>query len=228
MCFGIKLPENFDYPYITKSVGEFWRRWHITLSSWFRDYMFYPLERARRGKAYWSQHLNVILIFLVTGLWHGFTLNFLVWGGIHGVAIALENAFLGKLLKKLPGIVQQAYAVAVVGMAWIFFRASEFAFAINYIRSMFNPNKVYYALALKDLQPIEGFTWFIFAVGVIFSFPVIETISSKLKLAGGAEKDRLADKLVAAASDAALLLLFGIAMAVSFGGTFSTFLYENF
>jgi alginate O-acetyltransferase complex protein AlgI len=94
---GITLPENFNYPYTAQSIGDFWRRWHITLSTWFREYVFYPLER-RRSK-FTNQQINLIIVFLLTGLWHGPTLTFLAWGLIHGLAIAFESAGGGRWMK---------------------------------------------------------------------------------------------------------------------------------
>ena len=92
---GFKFMENFNYPYISRSMTEFWRRWHISLSSWFRDYLFYPLER--RGST--PQAFNILFVFLMTGLWHGLTLNFAVWGLLQGLAIALERGRFGGWLR---------------------------------------------------------------------------------------------------------------------------------
>jgi len=112
--FGLTLPENFDHPYIAKSIREFWHRWHITLSNWFRDYLFFPLGRSTRKFSQYPRFLNVWIVFVLTGLWHGFTWTFLIWGLIHGVAISLENGAWGWLLAKLPGAVQTMYAFLVV------------------------------------------------------------------------------------------------------------------
>ena len=97
---GFRFVENFNYPYISRSISEFWRRWHISLSSWFRDYVFLPLEFARRGTVRFRQQTNILVVFLLTGLWHGVTLNFVIWGLIHGLALALEMTGFGRWLKK--------------------------------------------------------------------------------------------------------------------------------
>ncbi len=97
---GFRFVENFDYPYISKSIGEFWRRWHISLSSWFRDYVFLPLEFVRRKSKFFRQQTNILVVFLLTGLWHGFTLNYLLWGALHGLALASETTALNRWLKK--------------------------------------------------------------------------------------------------------------------------------
>jgi alginate O-acetyltransferase complex protein AlgI len=98
MMIGFRLPENFDFPYIAQSIGEFWRRWHITLSTWFREYVFYPLERRRFRWA--SQQINILIVFLLTGLWHGFKPTFIFWGLLHGCALAIESLGFGRWLKQ--------------------------------------------------------------------------------------------------------------------------------
>ena len=97
MMIGIRLPENFDFPYIAQSISEFWRRWHMTLSTWFREYVFYPLERRRFRWA--GQQMNILIVFLLTGLWHGFKPTFIVWGLLHGFAIAVESLWFWTLAK---------------------------------------------------------------------------------------------------------------------------------
>lgn len=94
LMIGIRLPENFNFPYIAQSISDFWRRWHITLTTWFREYVFYPLERRRFKWA--GQQINILFVFLLTGLWHGFMPTFIVWGLLHGVAMAFESAGLGR------------------------------------------------------------------------------------------------------------------------------------
>ena len=179
--FGIKLPENFDFPYITRGIGEFWRRWHITLSNWFRDYIFFPLERIRRGKAAWLQHANVLVVFLLTGLWHGVTPNFIIWGLLHGVVIALENSKgIGGWIKKLPAFLQHSYAMGVVMVGWVFFRTESFLVALRYLKRMFTFKFSSAPIPLEFFDPIEGLTWTAFFVGVIFAMPVKGFLKKKL------------------------------------------------
>ena len=97
---GFRFPENFNYPYISTSITDFWRRWHITLSNWFREYVFYPLERRRREMPALSQSLNILIVFLLTGLWHGVTLPFILWGLLHGLALVVERGRFGAWLSK--------------------------------------------------------------------------------------------------------------------------------
>ncbi len=143
--FGIELMENFDAPYLSGSVAEFWRRWHISLTSWFRDYLYIPLGGNRRGEL--RKNLNILIVFLVSGLWHGASFNFIAWGGINGVyqiigsylrkpRIALKNA-LGIDDDSLgSGIIKTVITFLLVDFSWIFFRAGGFGMALEVIRSI--------------------------------------------------------------------------------------------
>lgn len=119
---GFNLPENFNFPYISRSVTEFWRRWHMTLISWFRTYVFIPLEFSRKKVKRLRQQTNILIVFLLTGLWHGASWNFLVWGGYFGLILAIEASGFGKKLKTLPKIFQHLYTLLLVMIGWIFFR----------------------------------------------------------------------------------------------------------
>lgn len=132
--FGFSFMENFDYPYISKSVTEFWRRWHISLSRWFRDYLYIPLGGNRRGNVY----VNLLIVFLATGIWHGAAWGFLVWGLWHGLFMLIERACKGKAFTaKIPGIVKWVYTMLVVSLGWVLFKLEELPLAMSYISSMF-------------------------------------------------------------------------------------------
>lgn len=117
--FGFSFPENFNYPYISQSIAEFWRRWHITLSSWFREYVYIPLGGNRRGRA--RTYLNLLIVWSLTGLWHGAGVNFILWGLYFFVLIALEKAFVGKILARVPRFFRYAYALFFVLCGWLIF-----------------------------------------------------------------------------------------------------------
>ena len=117
--FGFDFLENFNYPYISRSIKEFWRRWHISLSSWFRDYLYIPLGGNRKGKV--RTYINLIIVFFVTGLWHGASFNFIVWGLYYAVFLVIERLGFGKRLEKLPRIIQHVYTLLVVVIGWVFF-----------------------------------------------------------------------------------------------------------
>lgn len=133
--FGFNFPKNFDYPYISKSIAEFWRRWHITLGSWFRDYIYIPLGGNRVSK--WKIYRNLFVVWFLTGLWHGADWNFIAWGLYYGVIIAAERAFLGNLLNRIPKFFQHIYVIILFMIGWVFFRSSSFTYAYEYIAIMF-------------------------------------------------------------------------------------------
>ena len=131
---GFDFKENFNYPYIARSVQDFWRRWHISLSSWFRDYVYIPLGGNRSSEV--KTYRNLLIVFFVTGLWHGASLNFVVWGLFHGVFLLVERAGLGKWLDRVPAIVGHVYTLLVVLVGWVFFRAIDLSSAVAYLGKM--------------------------------------------------------------------------------------------
>ena len=133
--FGFDFLENFNYPYTSKSIREFWRRWHISLSTWFRDYVYIPLGGNRKGAL--RTYLNLTLVFFITGLWHGASWNFIVWGFLHGLFIVLERLGFGNVLQKLKFGISHIYTILVVLITWVFFRAENIEKAFGYLESMF-------------------------------------------------------------------------------------------
>ena len=133
--FGFRFPENFNFPYLATSIREFWRRWHITLSAWFKDYLYIPLGGNRKGEK--RTFLNLYIVFFLTGLWHGASWTFVVWGLLHGSFMVLERIGFDRLLGKLFKPVQHLYALLVVIIAWVFFRADGITYALHYVRQMF-------------------------------------------------------------------------------------------
>lgn len=133
--FGFEFNKNFVYPYRSLSIREFWRRWHISLSTWFRDYVYIPLggSRVKTGRIY----LNLIIVFALTGLWHGASWNFVAWGLYYGVLLIIERAWLGKILDKAPKAVCHIYSLTVIIFGWILFRSDGFMSALRYIRNIF-------------------------------------------------------------------------------------------
>ena len=134
--FGFDFLENFRFPYLAKSIREFWQRWHISLSNWFRDYLYIPLGGNRVSPK--RVYINLFIVFFLTGLWHGASWNFVIWGMIHGVFMIFERLGFEKLLQKTPVILQRFYMLFVVIIAWTFFRAEHLNDALNYLHSMFN------------------------------------------------------------------------------------------
>jgi alginate O-acetyltransferase complex protein AlgI len=134
--FGFKFKENFNYPYTSLSIQEFWRRWHISLSTWFKEYVYIPLGGNRKGKV--RTYINLFIVFLLTGIWHGANFTFIVWGLYFGLFLILERLFLGEWLKKNPiKILNWLYMIIVVMVGWVFFRADNIFQAFEYLRQMF-------------------------------------------------------------------------------------------
>ncbi|MCA2001086.1 MAG: hypothetical protein LDL51_04390 [Chloroflexi bacterium] len=170
---GLRFIENFNFPYLSKSIGDFWRRWHISLSSWFRDYVFYPLERRRFMP--FSQPLNILVVFALTGLWHGLTRNFLLWGLIHGLALIFESTSLGRRLRTAWSPVQRVYALGVILAGWVFFRSPTPDFALDFLRRLAGDMTGYKTLPFGLTSPlpiIEPTFLLALAAGILLSFPV--------------------------------------------------------
>jgi alginate O-acetyltransferase complex protein AlgI len=173
---GFRFMENFNYPYISKSVSEFWRRWHISLSTWFREYVFYPLERSRRKFKFMLQPVNFFIVFLLVGLWHGIAINFIIWGGIHGIALAFESSTFGRWMKKAWAPVQHAYTLVVVLIGWVFFRSPTLAYAIDFLARLAGSGKGISPLPFSVTRPlpfIDPSVWLAFITGLIFSLPIV-------------------------------------------------------
>lgn len=133
--FGFEFNMNFNYPYVSKSITEFWRRWHISLSSWFRDYVYIPLGGNRVSKI---KHIrNLLIVWFLTGLWHGAAWNFVAWGLYYGVILIIEKYFLSPVLDRLPDVVRHIYSIVLVVIGWVLFFSSSFGQAADYIRVMF-------------------------------------------------------------------------------------------
>ena len=132
---GFNFPKNFDYPYLSKSISEFWRRWHITLGAWFKSYVYIPLGGNRKGMA--RTIFNLAVTWFLTGVWHGASWNFILWGTLYGVVIILEKLFLGKLLDKIPDIFGHIYTMLLVILGWVLFDTADLPTAGAYIAKMF-------------------------------------------------------------------------------------------
>jgi alginate O-acetyltransferase complex protein AlgI len=134
--FGFRFPENFTNPYTSGSITEFWRRWHMTLGNWMRNYLYIPLGGNQVSPS--RLYFNLVVVFLLSGLWHGATWSFIFWGAYHGLFLVLERLFLLKWLGKLPKLVQVAFTFVVVLFGWVFFRVEKLSDAFEYIGAMFH------------------------------------------------------------------------------------------
>ena len=170
--FGFTFLENFNYPYISRSVTEFWRRWHISLSTWFRDYVYIPLGGNRCSPA---RHIcNLLVVWTLTGFWHGANWTFMAWGLYFGILLILEKKFLSRLIERLPMILRHVYALFFIIIGWVFFRSDSMNLAMQYIGRMFSSN-----------VPVNGFVteylirfWPYLLFGVVLSAPVFQRLTN--------------------------------------------------
>ncbi len=132
---GFNFPQNFNYPYLSKSISEFWRRWHMTLGGWFRSYVYIPLGGNRKGKG--RTVFNLAVVWILTGMWHGASWNFILWGAYYGLVIICERLFLGKLLEKAPAALSWLYTILLVIFGWVLFDLPDLSSAFSYFGAMF-------------------------------------------------------------------------------------------
>ena len=184
--FGFRFLENFNYPYISTSVREFWRRWHISLSTWFKDYVYISLGGNRVPT--FRVYSNLLIVFVLVGFWHGASWNFLIWGLFHGVFLASEHAGFSTILKRTWKPVQHIYLLLVIIVGWVFFRADSFTQAIDYIYAMVNVSN-YQTTLPRFAQILSYEVLYAFLIGAILSTPVCLLI--KKYLASITEKNAL-------------------------------------
>lgn len=228
--FGFAFLENFNYPYVSRSVQEFWRRWHISLSNWFRDYLYIPLGGNRLSTP--RMYANLFTVFLLTGLWHGASWTFVMWGLFHGTFLVIERLRLKEVLDRAPRAVGHLYALAVVIVGWVFFRADDFPRAVAVLKAMvglgagggeFHPLQFYctpdVALAL--------------VVGIVFSAPLFPSLQRladavEARLIRVPSQLRLGHALVPAGSLAFHASVFLLSVSSLASGTYNPFIYFRF
>lgn len=215
---GFTFPENFNFPYIAKNITEFWKRWHITLSNWMRDYLYIPLGGNQKSEV--RTYFNLILVFLISGFWHGASWNFIVWGAYHGIFLVLERLFLSKLSSKLPSFITILSTFVIVSLGWLLFRVDNLSQALNYIKAINNidlqmnnwselfTNKFYFTLFTAALLSFMGAFFEVQLNNYISSMP-----SSKIKIIG---------------SFVSLLCLFLLSLGELFASGFNPFIYFKF
>ena len=214
-CFGFHFLENFNYPYIAKSISEFWQRWHISLTSFFRDYVYIPMGGNRVSP---KRHIfNLFTIWLLTGIWHGAAWNFIVWGLLY-FAIQLLEKYTG-FARKLPALVGHIYTLFVVMLLWVIFRAKTMTDAVNYFSYMFTP-----AGGLADSQTVQFIrsSIVIFTVSCIGSIPVIPALKKHFI---NTSLSQVICEIISSAICIGLLLL---CLLLIINGSYSPFIYFNF
>lgn len=213
--FGFTLPENFNYPYISSSISEFWRRWHISLSTWFKNYLYIPLGGNRRGNVYF----NLFLVFLTTGLWHGANYTFLIWGLWHGFFIIIEKILRKKGKDKdFPWLIRWVIAQLVVYFGWILFRADNIYIAKEYIETMFGIRRETQNIQYSFLYYANKKMIVLSIIAIILSTPLIKSATLKMK-------DKKGYKIIQSLLSIALLI---ISMIFMISSSYSPFLYFQF
>ena len=205
--FGFEFLENFNYPYVSKSITEFWRRWHISLGIWFRDYVYIPLGGNRCNKS--RLLFNILVVWFLTGLWHGASFNFIIWGLYFGVILIVEKLFLLEILKSIPNIFSHLYVIILVLISFVLFDITELNNVFDYYKTMFNFNNTlfdstfYYYLIPNIVLLI---------IGVLASTPIFKNIFEEYTLL----------KFI--------VLMMGLILSTSFlvDSTFNPFLYFRF
>ena len=215
--FGFDFLENFNYPYISKSITEFWRRWHISLSTWFRDYVYIPLGGNRKGKV--RQCVNIMIVWFLTGFWHGANWNFMIWGVYFGVLLLLEKLLIGKGLAKLPSIFQHIYALIFIVIGWGIFAFEDTTQLIGNFKNMFFISD----LPLVNDKAVMWLTQYAltFVVLIIASTPLFKHIGEKLSV----KAPRLYGWVLEPAAVVAILV---VSTAYLAGNSFNPFLYFRF
>ena len=216
--FGFEFLENFDYPYISASVREFWRRWHMSLSTWFRDYLYIPLGGNRKGTT--RTYLNLLIVFACTGFWHGASWSFLIWGLYHGLFLIIERIGFGEVLDKLPKSVGRIYAMLVVLLGWVVFRADTLTGALSYIADMFNFANLGFTNAVSQLDNLTSVT---LIIGIIACVPVVKYLGKQI-----AKRGEGGEAAVSVLSTAACAALFCFSIICLTGSDYNPFIYFRF
>lgn len=216
--FGFHFLENFNYPYISKSITEFWRRWHISLGSWFRDYVYIPLGGNRVSKL---KHIrNIFVVWLLTGIWHGASWNFAIWGTMFGVILIIEKFLIGKYLEKLPTFIKRIYVLFIVIISFIIFNANNMQEAITNIVGLFGANGENF-INQFTIYYLKSYA-IILVIGIIGATPIPRNIIQKLQ-----QKSKL-KKIINTLEPVYIVILLVIVTAYLVDNSYNPFLYFRF
>ena len=214
--FGFSFPENFDYPFISRSITEFWRRWHMTLGGWFRDYLYIPLGGNRVGKLRWF--INIGIVWAATGLWHGAAWNFVLWGVLFGVLLILEKLFLLRLLKKAGSLISHIYVLTVVAFSFVLFSAADMGQLVSDFKGLFGGAPLWSADTGYYLKSYAV----LLTAAVIGAMPFVKKYALRLT------ETNVGKKIATVAEPIIICLLLATVTAYMVDGSFSPFLYFRF
>lgn len=213
--FGFHFLENFNYPYISKSITEFWRRWHISLGAWFREYVYIPLGGNRKG--YPRQILNLAIVWLLTGIWHGAAWNYIIWGIYYGALIIFEKVFLLNKLEKGPKFLSHIYTIFFVLVGWAIFAIEDFTILPQFISGLFGLNGVNFI----DNQ----FIYYLQNYGILLIIGIIASINIFKKKEQILKEKYFSIEII---ENVLLFIVFGISIAMLISSTYNPFLYFRF
>ncbi len=214
--FGFTFLENFNLPYQSKSITEFWKRWHISLSSWFKEYIYIPLGGNRKGK--FKTYRNLWIVFIVTGVWHGAAWAFIVWGLYHGFFIFIERLGLKRVLDKLP-ILNHIYALLVINFGWVIFRITDFKYGLSFIKRMIIPT--HFTSEIRTYTIITPRNIIIFVIAILFSC-IIQILYNKVK------NKEIIQKIVLVCEPIVILILWILCINSLVSNTYNPFIYYRF
>ena len=217
--FGFHFLENFNYPYISRSVTEFWRRWHISLSSWFRDYVYIPLGGNRGNRAF--QIRNLAIVWMLTGIWHGAEWTFIFWGVYYALLLIGERYCWGKTLEKCPAVLRHGYALVLVIFGWVIFRAPTLTAAWDYAAAMLGLSSAPFWCGQASYLMRQYWVELLF--GVLFSMPLLPRVKERI-----AEKGGGLFRAAGAATPVVLLFLAGLSYISLLSSGFNPFIYFQF
>ena len=216
--FGFHFPENFNYPYISKSITEFWRRWHISLSTWFKDYIYIPLGGNRDGK--YKQIRNILIVWLLTGIWHGANWTFLIWGLLFGIILIIEKIFLNKFMEKLPSFIRRIYVLFIVMILFIIFNSDNMSVALTNIKGLFGMNgeafvNDYTLHYLKSYLPV-------LIIALLGSTPFIKILIDKLR------KNKYVNNIINILEPILIVVILVVVTSYLIDNSYNPFLYFRF
>lgn len=215
--FGFHFMENFDYPYISKSITEFWRRWHISLSSWFKDYVYIPLGGSREGT--FKLIRNILIVWLLTGLWHGSEWTFVIWGMFIGILLVIEKLLLNKYIEKLPSIVRRIYTLFIIMISFIIFSGSNINESFNNIVGLFNfSNPFINKFTIHYLKDYG----LVLIIAIFLSTPILKNTIIKLK------ENKKINNIINILEIIVLLILLVIVTSYLIDSSYNPFLYFRF
>jgi alginate O-acetyltransferase complex protein AlgI len=187
--FGFRFPENFNYPYSATSIKDFWRRWHMTLSAWFRDYVYVPLGGSRGGT--WSTVRNLWIVFLLCGAWHGASWNFIIWGAWHGLFLSIErNELVQRVLSRMPNALRTAYVLLVVLIGWVFFRVTSLDLALDVLARMF-ALEAGAATMLPVSSHVAAPTLLLIVIAACFALPIWPRLKERIQKMTGTPAEQV-------------------------------------